>query len=567
MKKARNIARYSFGPILIVAGLISVTTLALEPVALAQVNPVWISTSSLNVPSSGPTATLLANGKVLVTGGFSEKFGLHDFAELYDPATRTWTLTGMLNAFRSDHTATLLPDGKVLVVGGAGLFNLPVASAELYDQSADIWSTTGGPIAARYRHTATLLQNGMVLTAGGASNKEDPPSSLASAELYNPATGTWSGTGSLNIDRFDHTATPLPNGKVLVAGGSNSSFPSLSGAELYDPATGTWSGTGSLNIDRSGHTATLLPNGKVLVAGGHNFAGIKIDTINSAELYDPATGTWSITGSLNAVRSGHKATLLSNGKVLVVGGYIHGTFPAVTLNGAELYDPATGIWSPTANLNTPRRGHTATLLPDRNVLVAGGDNSQGELASAELYTFNTASTAVDFTGDGISDIGIYRNGTWFIRRSSDGGFTTVEWGLPKDKPVPGDYDGDGKVDIAVYREGTWFIIRSSDGVAFSVGWGGGSRDKALPADYDGDGKTDIAVYRDGIWFILRSSDGGQTTVAWGGVPTDVPLPADFDGDGKADVAVYRDGIWFILRSSGGTTAIGWGGAAQDIPLN
>jgi N-acetylneuraminic acid mutarotase len=545
----------------------SVTTLALEPVALAQVNPSWISTGSLNIPAADHTATLLPDGKVLVAGGFWEKYGFHETAQLYDPVTGSWSIMGSLETPRSDHTATLLPDGKVLVVGGATVWNQPLQSAELYDPNADMWSTNDGLVAARYGHTATLLSNGKVLVAGGASNNDDPPSTLASAELYDSATGTWSVTGDLNTQRYRHTATLLPNGKVLVTGGHHGLFVSLNTAELYDPATGTWSSTGSLNIDRTGHTATSLPNGKVLVAGGFNVIGNRFNLLNSVELYDSATGTWSVTGNLNIPRSDHTATLLSNGKVLVAGGDVYGAWPAISLNTAELYDPATGIWSVTNNLNTSRRGHTATLLPNRKVLIAGGDN-QGELASAELYTFNTTSTRVDFTGDGISDIGIYRNGTWFIRRSSDGGITSLGWGgLTQDKPVPADYDGDGKVDLAVYRDGTWFVLRSSDGGQTTAGWGGAAQDRPLPADYDGDGKADVAVYRDGIWFVLRSSDGGQTTVGWGGLPQDIPVPADYDGDGKADVAVYRDGMWLILRSSGGTTAIGWGGAAQDIPLN
>ena len=174
-----------------------------------------------------------------------------------------------------------------------------------------------------------------------------------------------------------------------------------------------------------------------------------------------------------------------------------------------------------------------------------------------------SATLIDFDGDGLSDIGVYRNGVWFIRRSLDGGITAVEWGgLPQDKPVPADYDGDGKVDHAVYRDGAWFILRSSDGAQTAVGWGGASTDVPVPADYDGDGKADIAVYRNGIWFILRSSDGGQTTVGWGGVPVDVPVPEDYDGDGKtiySGVIVHGRGSSF--RSSDGEVESNRAGAA------
>ncbi len=203
---------------------------------------------------------------------------------------------------------------------------------------------------------------------------------LTSAELYDPATGIWTYTGSLNTARADHTATLLPNGKVLVAGGYNGG-PELSSAELYDPASGTWTHTGSLNTARREHTATLLPNGKVLVAGGLNSGS----SLTSAELYNPANGSWTpTTRSLNDARFAHTATLLPNGKVLVAGG-LNGFPGGSILSSAELYDPATGTWTATGSLNTARVRHTAMLLPNGKVLVAGGPDDSGDLTSAELY--------------------------------------------------------------------------------------------------------------------------------------------------------------------------------------
>src|SRR5581483_9519721 len=171
------------------------------------------------------------------------------------------------------------------------------------------WAATGSLNAARDSHTATLLPNGMVLAAGGFGVS----GVLASAELYDPASENWTSTGTLNTARAQHTATLLPDGMVLVAGGFDNGINVSASAELYDPASGTWTSTGSLNTARTSHTATLLPNGMVLVAGGFGVSG----DLASAELYDPASGTWTSTGSLNTARSLHTATLLPNGMVLV----------------------------------------------------------------------------------------------------------------------------------------------------------------------------------------------------------------------------------------------------------
>jgi hypothetical protein len=238
------------------------------------------------------------------------------------------------------------------------------------------WTATGDLITARWDHTATLLPDGMVLAAGGAGANV---TALASAELYDAASGTWTQTGDLANARQSHTATLLPNGQVLVAGGQDSFDTALASAELYDPASGTWTETGDLADARFFHTATLLQNGKVLVAGGEvNF----FTTLASAELYDAASGTWSATASLAHARQTHTATLLPNGQVLVAGGIISDDI----LASAELYDPASGTWTDTGSLAHARQRHTATLLPNGKVLVAGGqDSSFNGLASAELY--------------------------------------------------------------------------------------------------------------------------------------------------------------------------------------
>src|SRR5882672_3352448 len=370
MKNQGHHARYHVALVLALVGLISAATFLLGPARLASAQAVaasWSYTGNLNRGRVNHTATLLSNGKVLVAGGYWN--GVLNSAEVYDPATGTWSSTGNLNTAREGHTATLLPNGKVLVAGAnntdSGNNNRGLNSAELYDPATGTWTSTGNLNAARRNHTATLLPNGKVLVAGGDTLLGH------STELYDPATGTWSITGNLNTVRAYHTATLLLNGKVLVAGG----FLARNTAELYDPATGTWSITGNLNYSSDGrtdHTATLLPNGKVLVAGGTLYfcGGELCDDVptNDAELYDSATGTWSTTGNLNS--GSQTAALLPNSKVLAVAG-----------DRAELYDPATGTWSYTANPNTSRSNSTATLLLNGKVLVAGGSSDN----TAELY--------------------------------------------------------------------------------------------------------------------------------------------------------------------------------------
>jgi hypothetical protein len=335
-------------------------------------------------------ATLLATGSVLVVGGGSDERGTAT-AELYDPSTGRWTATGSMTEAHSFVTATLLTDGRVLAVGGHGLQR---ATAELYDPSTGRWTATGSMTEAHAFHTATLLPDGRVLAVGGYG-LDGGTCCIASstAELYDPFNGTWTITTSMASARQGHSATLLPDGRVLVAGGLDSGGGApLASAELYDPVSRRWTDTGSMTAARGAFTATLLGDGKVLVTGG---AAGGDDSLASAELYDPSTGRWTATGSMAEARSnvhcgwlscGHMATLLPDGRVLVAGG---GNDPdgADALASAELYDPGSGSWTATASMVVARVGSTATLLLDGTVLVAGGDFSGGpeDLASAELY--------------------------------------------------------------------------------------------------------------------------------------------------------------------------------------
>src|SRR5215469_10052587 len=217
----------------------------------------------------------------------------------------TFAYTGSLNTARYEHTATLLPSGEVLVTGGLGVNGnyTSLSSAELYDPKKGRWTVTGTMSVGRTGFTATLLANGQVLVAGGSDYQVR---CYATAELYDSATGQWTLTGSMSQPRCLHGATLLSNGDVLVSGGVNSLYdfsrPTVSGAEIYNPNTGAWTPTGSLNTSRADAATSLLQNGQVLSAGGYNNTGNNNPNTypTSAELYDPSTGTWSFTSSMSA---------------------------------------------------------------------------------------------------------------------------------------------------------------------------------------------------------------------------------------------------------------------------
>jgi hypothetical protein len=295
--------------------------------------------------------------------------------------TAGFVLTGSLNTARASHTSTVLNNGMVLIAGG---YNGNIlASAELYDPASGTFTSTGSLNNARIYHTATLLNNGKVLIVGGSDNNGNI---LAGAELYNPATGTFTPTGSLSTARELHTAT-LKNGMVLIAGGTDNNRNILASAELYNPTTGTFTPTGSLNTTRIYHTATMLNNGMVLIAGGYDNSG---DILASAELYNAATGTFTPTLSLSTARYKHRATLLNNGMVLIAGGQGSDSNACAS---AELYNPATGTFTPNGGLNTARELHTAMLLNNGMDLIAGGYGPSGYLTSAELNNSATGTFA------------------------------------------------------------------------------------------------------------------------------------------------------------------------------
>jgi N-acetylneuraminic acid mutarotase/sugar lactone lactonase YvrE len=293
-----------------------------------------------------------------------------------------FTTSGAL-ALRVAASAVRLANGKVLIAGGQGnASNIVFSSAELFDPNTGTWSPTGSMAVTRYGHTMTLLPNGKVLVVGGTSCISCF-NALGSAELYDPASGTWSNTGSLAAVRLAHTATLLANGKVLVAGGGSTNNGDLmkSSAELYDPATGVWTSAG---IMPSGahfvHSAAMLSDGRVVVAGGRNTSAVLTAAV---DIYNPATNAWSAASPMSRRRSRYTLNPLPDGKLLATGGD-----DGTTLASTEIYDPGTGAWTAGASLSSKRANHAAVRLMDGAILVIGGSDGAGGFSAAAAEMFD-----------------------------------------------------------------------------------------------------------------------------------------------------------------------------------
>jgi Kelch motif/Galactose oxidase, central domain len=342
---------------------------------LSATQPHFIYTGSLNVARAEHTATLLPDGKVLVACGTDGS--PFNSAELYDPATGTWSFTGDALEPRAGHTATLLLDGRVLIAGGHtnGPLLPPIRTAEIYDPATGTWSATGSMNEERELHTATLLSDGRVLVVGGTSDRS---SGLPSAEIYDPSTGIWTLTGNLINGRMRHTAALLRDGRVIVAGGRGEHFQLLASSEIFDLATGAWSSAAHLLQGRTDHGGTALADGRVLVVCG---LGSHAE-IGSAEVYDPTADSWSLAGLLSIGRQNPSVTLLPNHRVLAVGGFNEVGLP---FRVADAFMPAQLVWSEITP-NEARDFHTATLLRDGRVLIAGGFVVNAT-SSAELFIY------------------------------------------------------------------------------------------------------------------------------------------------------------------------------------
>lgn len=332
----------------------------------------FIAVGNLAIARANHTATLLPDGKVLITGGFGGNFQPLASAELYDPSTGKFTPTSDMNTSRAWHTAILLANGKVLITGGVQDSQLStfLVSAEIYDPSIGTFAPTGNMILGG-RVRSTLLPDGRVFVFEDGN----------AGEIYDPASGTFALTSAYTSPSpvLVDTATLLPDGRVLVAGCAVQC--SVGTAEVYDSQTGMFSATGPRRAWDIISTATLLINGTVLFVEGNDSA-----VPDDAEIYDPTSGVFTHIGFTSDVHEFSAAARLPDGTVLIAGGQVAGG------NGnpsAELYVPATSMFNSAGNMITGRHEHTATLLPDGTVLLAGGYSIwPTPTSSAEIYKPN-----------------------------------------------------------------------------------------------------------------------------------------------------------------------------------
>jgi hypothetical protein len=371
------------------------------PVFLTNPQGTRVEALAMTTARANAAAIRLRDGRVLLCGGTAtgQVGGVLSSAELYDPGARTFTTTGSMTVPRAGQTITMLRDGRVLLTGGvqnAG-FRSELSSAEIYDPAAGTFSVTGSMSTAREGHTATMLRDGTVLIAGGSDNGIH---TLDSADIYDPSSGTFRRTGHLHQPRVAHVAALLGSGKVLIAGGGRGGMPggyiSYDTAEMYDPSTRSFAAVRAhMKSDRVGAAAVKLNDGRVLIVGGKSGRVVSsrhrnlssLTPLNTAEIFDPESGTFIRTGDMSAPHYLATATILDNGDVLVVGGWtIRGPL-VVGMRDAEVYQPETNRFVHVGQTNVARLTNTATLLNDGEVLIAGGVADKALItASVEFYS-------------------------------------------------------------------------------------------------------------------------------------------------------------------------------------
>jgi N-acetylneuraminic acid mutarotase len=333
----------------------------------------WTPTASLPQPIWGSGSVVLPDGRVLVVGGTtgtgSNQASNKTF--LFDPAT-AWTRGSSMLVARAYPMVAQLRDGSVLVAGGSRN-GQPLDTAERYLPDSGAWVAAGRMNVPRTHGTATVLGDGRVLLAGGGSTGSPGFKATAAAEIFDPAAGTWTATGSMAVARTLHTATLLRDGTVLVTGGAAAYFGTTGAVawttEIYDPVTGTWHKTAKMATPRYFHAAAALQDGRVMVAGGWARTSNTDPSQATVEMYDPRTGQWTAERPMSNGRARLRLAVLPDGRVLAAGG----VDPAYkVLGSSDIYDPNTGQWHPTGNLTIAVMWPVLATLNDGRVLIAGG---------------------------------------------------------------------------------------------------------------------------------------------------------------------------------------------------
>lgn len=337
--------------------------------------------ATMHVPRTGHRLVTLSDGSVLALGGQDLAGSGVVAVERYDPVSALWKPAGTL-PFQPLQAAVLLPSsGKVLVASAA-------AELRLYDPTTQTF-TSGGQFA-----TLTKLEQLQVLLDGRVFASDGKR-----VELLQPETGVWSASAAALVDHaYGGSFTLMANGNILAAGGAAGGSSTIADSEVFDPSLGKWTSAGRLATSRTNHTSTLLPNGKVLAVGGStgstaHYCACGWSAVAQAELFDPATGVWSSAGSLATRRQGFSVTLLPTGQVAVAGGNIwnevdslptggFGTKLPLTLGSVEAYDPSTNAWQPWGTLLSPRSGHAAVLMTSGKLLVSNGAVSTSDNPTA-----------------------------------------------------------------------------------------------------------------------------------------------------------------------------------------
>lgn len=322
----------------------------------------------------GAGDAVLADGRVLVVGGSSGPSSTRALAtvEIFDPGSNAWSTAASMLQARAYPATVTLADGSVLVVGGSR-GGVPLGSAERYFPDSGTWVSAGSMNAPRTQARATVMRDGRVLVTGGGTEGAPGYRSTAAAEIFDPATGTWTPTAPMLSARAFHTATLLPDGEVLVTGGASIYHGSrgkvASTAEIYDPKSATWRSAARMSVARYHHTAAPLADGRVLVAGGWALTTNSDPSLATAQIYDPIANTWTATGSMATGRARGRMAALPDGRVLVVAG----VDPAYRVMAtAEIWDPSSGRWQLTGRLGTAVMWPALAVLTDGRVLLAGG---------------------------------------------------------------------------------------------------------------------------------------------------------------------------------------------------